>query len=473
MKKRILILYLLIIILAIFLRFLALELRPLHHDEGVNGHFMLQFYRNGFYKYDSHNYHGPFIYYMALPFFALFRESIFSMRLVTALFGLGLIFLLLPLRKKIGDRAFLVSSLFIAISPTLVFYSRYFIHETFFLFFTLATIVSFASLRENTNAIYWLFISIALLLATKEISFVILFFFLIFFIIISFNKKIRKQEIEFVKKNKKKILFSITLSVLILIVLYTSFFTNLRGFLDFLSAPFNWLKTGVSGSGHEKPFYYFFKLLFLYETLAITGVFLFILSLAYVIIKKNKKVKEISLFNIFIIYWSLILILFYSIMPYKTPWLVINISLPLIIMASLFFGKLLEDNSRLKLLLILILVFSTLFLSILINFVFYESEQNMLAYVHTTNGVRNLMNLVSVFPGKINVVLSSKDYWPLPFYLKDFDVTYSDPPISKYDDICDYEIIITKKSEENVCNTNTSYFKLRPGVELVVFYNKI
>ncbi|HEV7796639.1 MAG TPA: hypothetical protein VGO73_00680, partial [Pyrinomonadaceae bacterium] len=54
-----------IILLAAFLRLYDLELVPLHHDEGVNGNFLVRLVREGFYHYDPANYHGPTLYYFA------------------------------------------------------------------------------------------------------------------------------------------------------------------------------------------------------------------------------------------------------------------------------------------------------------------------------------------------------------------------------------------------------------------------
>ena len=58
--------------IAAFLRFFWLELKPFHHDEGVNGFFLTKLVRDGIYKYDPANYHGPTLYYIALPFAKLF-----------------------------------------------------------------------------------------------------------------------------------------------------------------------------------------------------------------------------------------------------------------------------------------------------------------------------------------------------------------------------------------------------------------
>src|SRR6476620_5455336 len=48
-----------IFIVAAVLRLYDLNLVPLHHDEGVNGNFLLTLVREGRYTYDPANYHGP------------------------------------------------------------------------------------------------------------------------------------------------------------------------------------------------------------------------------------------------------------------------------------------------------------------------------------------------------------------------------------------------------------------------------
>ncbi|MBA2645499.1 MAG: TIGR03663 family protein, partial [Pyrinomonadaceae bacterium] len=55
------------LLVAAIIRVYALELRPLHHDEGVNGFFLTRLFREGKYEYDPANYHGPTLYYLALP----------------------------------------------------------------------------------------------------------------------------------------------------------------------------------------------------------------------------------------------------------------------------------------------------------------------------------------------------------------------------------------------------------------------
>jgi hypothetical protein len=54
----------LILGLAVFLRFFLLGIKPPHFDEGINGWFVDQMMRNGFYRYDPTNYHGPLHFYV-------------------------------------------------------------------------------------------------------------------------------------------------------------------------------------------------------------------------------------------------------------------------------------------------------------------------------------------------------------------------------------------------------------------------
>ena len=68
-----------ILVVAAFLRFYDLDLVPLHHDEGVNGNFLVRLVREGFYQYDPANYHGPTLYYFA-AFFPRILQDLFGVQ---------------------------------------------------------------------------------------------------------------------------------------------------------------------------------------------------------------------------------------------------------------------------------------------------------------------------------------------------------------------------------------------------------
>src|SRR5215204_5464037 len=142
----------LITISATALRFAILALKPLHHDEGVNGWFLTNLFRDGEYKYDPANYHGPTLYYISLAFAKVFGLETFSIRASVAVWGVLLVILTFFLRRRIGKIGSLFAALFLALSPGMVYISRYFIHEMFFVFLSLAIVVAIVFFIEKRRA---------------------------------------------------------------------------------------------------------------------------------------------------------------------------------------------------------------------------------------------------------------------------------------------------------------------------------
>ncbi len=138
--------------IASFVRFFWLELKPLHHDEGVNGYFLTTLFRSGEYKYDPANYHGPDLYYIALAFTKAFGLNTLSIRSSVAIFGVLTVVLAFFLKKYIGKTGSLFAALFLALSPGMVYISRYFIHEILFVFFSLGIVVSILFFIEKRKA---------------------------------------------------------------------------------------------------------------------------------------------------------------------------------------------------------------------------------------------------------------------------------------------------------------------------------
>lgn len=170
-----------IFLIAAVLRLYDLNLVPLHHDEGVNGNFLVRLVREGVYQYDPQNYHGPTLYYFSafIPwvtklFFGnsardTYGLTTFTIRLIPALFGLATIGLVFLLRRRLGTVATLTAALMLAVSPGAVYLSRYFIHETLFVFFTLGIVVAGVWLYDKRNPSFLIpaAASAALLFATK------------------------------------------------------------------------------------------------------------------------------------------------------------------------------------------------------------------------------------------------------------------------------------------------------------------
>ena len=135
-----------------------LALRPFHNDEAVNAVKFQKLYVNNNYKYDPVEFHGPTLPYLTLPAawidgggeFNGFTEALF--RAVPVAFGLALVLLPLLLARDLGKPATLLAGAFTALSPAMVFYSRYYIHEMLLVFFTGLAFAGFWRWRQSGRA---------------------------------------------------------------------------------------------------------------------------------------------------------------------------------------------------------------------------------------------------------------------------------------------------------------------------------
>jgi len=99
---------------AVGLRLPQLDRRPLHNDEGVNAWILRDLVEKGQYRYNPHEYHGPTLHYLSLPFIRLAPEgSRFSdanLRLAPVVFGGAMILLLWLLADGLGRAATLTAA---------------------------------------------------------------------------------------------------------------------------------------------------------------------------------------------------------------------------------------------------------------------------------------------------------------------------------------------------------------------------
>ena len=102
------------------------------------------------------------------------------------------------------------------------------------------------------------------------------------------------------------------------VLFYSSFFTNYKGICDSLQTFAVWTKTGVTAHVHPPPMYLIW--LFRQES---PLLFLGAIGAAMVVLKPKNSLA------LFCALWSFGLIAAYSLIPYKTPWLVLNFVVPL------------------------------------------------------------------------------------------------------------------------------------------------
>ena len=504
---------LVILIFAVGLRFYALELKPFHHDEGVNGFFMTNLVRQGVYHYDPANYHGPTLYYVTLPTTVLFGLGTFALRALTALFGVGTVWLIFGLRRQLGTLATLSAAALIAVSPGAVYYSRYFIHETLFAFFTLGIVVAAVRFYETGRVVFVAAgsVSAALLFATKETAFVSIITLVLAVIFVEvWTRKILNYQNGKRKRRPKsgdvapdylsllgkmvdrRKLYQIAASAILLFVLvnvvfYSSFFSNWKGVNDAISALAVWSKTGTS-EFHGKPFDTYLRWLVAEEVpillLAIAGSFVALFE------------YRLNRFAIFAGAWAFGMLAAYSFIPYKTPWLALNFIVPMAVIGGYALPILatrLNFGLAPRLLLVLvggIAISICGYQSFVLSFRAYDNDAYPYVYAHTSRELHSLIDEVDRLSARagtreIGISIASPEHWPLPWYFRNNSRVGFLGAIANSYDPNQTPLVIGRESTDPAQDQSQKLkqvlgdryqrvgsYTLRPGVSLVLFANR-
>ena len=155
-------LFIVIFIIALILRFFLLDLKLFHHDEAVHAWFSFKLLTEGAYIYDP-VYHGPLLYYTTAGMFALLGDSDLVGRIVPALLGTLMVLLVWPIYRLgyLGKRGALIAALFLAISPNMVYFSRFLRNDIFIAFFSLLFVVAILYYFEYGQRRYMLVAALA------------------------------------------------------------------------------------------------------------------------------------------------------------------------------------------------------------------------------------------------------------------------------------------------------------------------
>ncbi len=116
--------YAVILAVAFALRFWDLGARAMHHDESLHATY-------SWYLYDGRGYehhplmHGPMLFHLMALVYLLFGVSDATARFVPAAFGTAMVLLPLLLRPWLGRLGAVAAAAFMALSPTLLYFSRF------------------------------------------------------------------------------------------------------------------------------------------------------------------------------------------------------------------------------------------------------------------------------------------------------------------------------------------------------------
>jgi uncharacterized protein (TIGR03663 family) len=380
-------------------------------------------------------------------------------------FGTLTVALLYFLKDYIGKIGVLFSALFLAVSPTFVYYSRQYTGYPFFLFFLLwLIIVVLKFLKEfKTHQIYLIFILSAILFNINE-TFVVFLFVVFAFSYINhlFDKNFLKK---LLKKIKWKHVFLGTLVfVIVFVALHTSFFSvmsNLNRLLDVQSD----IATKSVSTGHNKPFIYYFTILFPYEF----GLLL-IGFIGLLMFNRDR-------FSLFIILWSIVYLGLFSIVSYKTNWTLLVIAFPLILLfgntLNYLFGRF---KSKSIIVLGILLVLISFILSVQQNYlVFNDFERNDIGYVESSPDLNRLAYDVKNYAKSddIRILITAHAYWPLPSYLKEYDLMYF-TEVKRVNLSSDYDVFISDKRQvgKDLSGFDVKEYTMRNNYAVRVLYRK-
>lgn len=365
-------------------------MKPAHFDEGVNGWFVDVITRDGAYRYDPTNFHGPLHFYVLFVAQTLLGRGEWVLRFPLALASIGCVgFLLIGFRRWISPGASRFAALAMAVSPGFVFYGRYAIHETWLVFFLMMLVAGLAGMwSDGRRRDLWLTgLGFAGMLLTKEtwlihaVALALGIGALRVLEILSPSAPLRRGLTCFTADDIGR---AATVCAALVLFFYSGCLLDPAGIVDFVKAYAVWTQTGVAGeSGHEKAWSYWLELLGRYEWPALLGA---ATSLAVVWPRTNRFLRWLAIS-------ALGTLVGYSLVPYKTPWCIISFAWPFL----LVFGVAVEwlmaqvDRWTIGTLAVVLCAFSFA-KSRELNFEKFANETEPYVYVQTTLDVNKLLD---------------------------------------------------------------------------------
>ncbi len=440
---------------ALAVRAPRLRMRPMHTDEAVHADKFGTLLEQGIYRYEPHEYHGPTLNYFTLipAWISSARDyahvTEFTLRIVPVAFGVALVLLTLLVADGLGPAA-LVAAVLAALSPAMVFYSRYYIQEMLLVCFTFGVIAS-GYRYVRTKALFWAVtagVFAGLMHATKEtaiIAFGGMGLALVLTLLLPSGRGRQVREASTAARPIHLIL-AVAAALGVSALFYSSFLTHPRGVLDsYLTYATYFGRAGGADTVHVHPWYYYLRML-LFARYAggpiwTEGwiVLLACVGLAAAVRGVRGGLMDLKLVR-FIALYTVAITVVYSAIPYKTPWCVLSPLHGMTLLAGVGAVALLvwarRPMSRAVVIALLVVAAAHLaFQTYRANFVYYADSRNPYVYAHPTEEVFTVVAKVEEYVGvnglgqssdvPITVAVPGNDYWPLPWYLRAYCVSYT------------------------------------------------
>ena len=435
----------LIVILAAALRLAALDVRPMHTDEAVHAAKFARLLEQGLYEYDPEEFHGPTLNYLTLiparmrgiGRYADLDEV--TLRTVPAVVGILLVAAHVLLVPIVGFRPAALAALLAAVSPAMVYYSRYYIQETLLAAFSFGALVSICRYVHTPRAGWAIAAgaSVGLMASTKE-TWVIAFASMAGALVAArVLERRRTGAPPCVRSGRTRIdVAAAGLTALAVAgLLFSSFLSQPRGIVDSVATYTTWVARAGGASWHIHPWHYYLGLLLYagsggspaWTEAAILGLALICLMVA--VAGRRVPGGQRTLLT-FLGGYAALMVIAYASIPYKTPWCVLGFLHALILLAGVGGARLVEVwPARLaRPLAATILGAAVVHLGWLAwasSVRFASDPRNPWVYAHTGTGVFEIARRVDALSRAHPLhaampieVISGENLWPLPWYLR-------------------------------------------------------
>jgi uncharacterized protein (TIGR03663 family) len=495
---------------ALLLRLPRLDERPLHTDEAVHALKFKGLWEMGMYRYDPHEYHGPTLYYLTWLVARAGGDRSFAdlevrtLRLLPVFWGVGLILLLPLLADGQGRGASMWAGVFTAISPAMVFYSRYYIHEMGLVFFTMLLLA--AGWRYGRTGHWgWVLVgglALGLMVTTKE-TFVLqlaamtgaLGVMLLRERWTSGGVRVPRGCLRMGSWTRWRHVFGgLGVAAVVWVVLFSSFFSNASGPIDSIRTYVPWLERAEGTSPHIHPWFYYLNLL-AYQRLGrgptwSEGLILGLGLMGLVVgLTRWWQGRPGADWLGFISIYTVLLTLIYSVIPYKTPWCLLGFWHGIILLAGAGAAGLVSCSRRLPMRVTMagLILVGTAQLTVQAyraSYTYYDNPRNPYVYAHTLSSVLGLVERVDTLGAAdpsgnkllIKVMARGGDYWPLPWYLRRFERVgwwgqMAEDPVAPVV-IASPAFAAELESALGETHEMTGYFGLRPSVFLQLYVER-
>lgn len=493
--------------LGVYYRFIALDDRPMHTDEAVLAVKFADFWEGRGFQYDPADYHGPGLHYASWVYGKLagwegpetWTDA--ELRHVPAVAGVLVILSAVLMTSALTGRALLMAMLLAAVSPMMVYYSRYYIMEVLLVLLVAVSLGAWWRWNVTRNRL-WLVVcgtAIGLQHATKE-TFILnvgaaVAAWMAAVWLISDQERGSTLRLSALGQRPKKTAKPwqiLAISALVTsVACYSALFQDWAAVKDSFSTYGNYLRRGTQGVGHEKPWHYYLTLVFwrrdgLVWTEAMIGG-LGIMGMLHAFLGDHRDGRR-QRFLVFLSLYTLLLFAAYSFLSYKTPWSILAAQHGLILLAGVGAAAIWNwlgggVTSVIYKVLVGLGIYHLCDQSMTAIGPYKADARNPYVYAHTSTNLLQLVETVRALerlrpddPLAIQVI-SMDQGWPLPWYFRNLPKTgfRAVPPA-----VLEADIVIAEAAQQKVVLArlkpeqyqDTGLHGLRPGVPLIMLVRK-